>query len=355
MSNIAMIGFGDLDAPRNGYHLRCVMLAKRLREQGNEVSVFQFSAHGGKTDVDGIKIHSIEVAHEKPSKSWLKKVIGFAPFKELAFPFDGFFKLRRLRGELKQYDTFYIESSLLVNAMMAVRPLGKKVVLDTHCMNEAVALKIKQTNKLSGTIRQVIWHAIESYMLKRADVAIAISEIDKDFMLQHYHLPPEKIELIPHIVDAAATEKYSKQSKELRQKYSQGFKKIAAFMGDLRAIQNIESEKFIREQLAPATPEVHYLMIGNNPDNLRNTKNITFTGFVDAFDPYILAADFCIAPMTIGSGVKTKVLDYLKYDKRVIATPVALEGIDPRPTITECTIDTFITCVKTEIGGTTGI
>ncbi len=349
MSNIAMLSFGDLAAPRNGYVLRCIMLAKRLQSEGNNVTVYQFADHSGTVERDGLTIKSIEVAHEKPSKSLLKKFLGFAPFKEAWFPVDGYLKLRGLRKELAQYDAFYIESCMLVSAMAAVKPLGKRIVLDTHCMNKDIALKIKQYDKLSGTIRAVIWHIIENGMTKRADINIAISENDKAFMKKHYHVPEEKIQLIPHIVDPAMAEKHSRRAEELRAEFSQGYQKIAAFMGDMGAVQNIESARFIREVLAPATPEVHYILIGNNPEHIPSKDNVTYTGFVDAFDPYILAADFCIAPMTIGSGVKTKVLDYLKYEKRVIATPVALEGIDRVASVRECGIDDFVAAVKTEI------
>ena len=89
------------------------------------------------------------------------------------------------------------------------------------------------------------------------------------------------------------------------------------FLGDLGAIHNREAERYIREKLAPNTPNIQYVLVGNNPENHRNTDNVTYTGFVEKIDPYILMADVCIAPLAIGSGTKTKVLDYLKYEKLV--------------------------------------
>jgi len=318
------------------------MLAQKLVKDGNKVTVFQFSNKDDVTVRDGIEIHSVRVSHEDQQESWLEKFVGFNPLREVLFPFDGYIKLRRLRKELQAYDEFYIESCMLINAIALVRQLHKPITIDTHCMNKDVALKLKQQNKFQGTIRAGIWHVIENTSLKKADKVIAISEQDKQFMMKHYHVPLEKIIVVPHVVDAAAAYKYEKEAAVLKERYSSGGKKIACFVGDLGAIQNVETEKFIREKLAPYTPDISYVLVGNNPKKLISKNNITYTDFVDSVDPYVMMSDVCIAPMTIGSGIKTKLLDYLKYNKTIIATPVAIEGLDPSKETRICDREDFL-------------
>lgn len=341
MKNICMISFGNLEAPRNGYVLRCWMLAQRLVKEGNRVTVYQFSDVDNETSRDGISIHSIGVSHERPSVSKLEKIFGFNPTREIIFPFEGYRKLNKYKSQLADFDEIYIESCMLMNAMAVTRPLGVPITIDTHCMNKDVALKLMKQNKFTGSIRVVIWHLIESTMLRRANKVIAISENDKIFMQHHYHVPDSDITVIPHVVDPAAADKYEAEAHRLKSVLSKGYGHVVCFVGDLGAIQNIESEKFIRERLAPAFPDIHFVLIGNNPKDMQSNGNITYTGFVDAVDPYVMSVDICIAPMAVGSGIKTKVLDYLKYDKPIIATPVAVEGIDPSAKTIVCELSEF--------------
>lgn len=327
MKKVAMLCFGDVRQPKNGYALRCLMLARKLVASGNHVTIFQFTADDGHTSRDDIEIFSLAVRHEQPSRSLLAKMLSFDPLRELRFPFEGYRRLAQKRQLLKTYDVFYIEGCLLINAFVFAKRLQKPLVLDTHCINKDVALKLRQKSKLSGSIRVWIWHTIERALTRRADLVIAISDHDRDFIAEHYGLEWEGIDIIPHEVAPADVEMYASEATALRSKLGRGFQKIACFVGDLGAIQNQDSERYIREKLAPSTLSVHYIIVGNNPHKLPNQTNITYTGFVDALDPYIIAADFCIAPVAIGSGVKTKVLDYMKYDKPVVATPIATEGI----------------------------
>jgi len=326
---VAMICFGDVRQPQtNGYTLRCWTLAKKLAANGGRVTIFQFSSTDGHTTREGIDICSLAVRHEQPSRSRLAKLLSFDPFRELRFPFESYRTLARLRDKLESFDVCYIEGCLLLGPFAFIKRLGKPLVLDTHCINKDVALKFRARHKVAGTLRVWVWHWLEQTLIRRADLVIAISEPDRTFITKHYGVSADSISLLPHEVATAQPERFAAEARSLRAQLLRGFKKVACFVGDLGAIQNKDSERYIRETLAPDTPQVHYVLVGNNPDKLPDQPNVTYTGFVEMLDPYILAADFCIAPVVIGSGVKTKVLDYIKYEKPIVATPVAMEGIE---------------------------
>lgn len=325
---IAMICFGDILSPRNGYVLRCWTLAKLLKERGNSVSIYQFCDYNGSAIKEDIKIISYKVRHEEVKKSRIEKLLSFNPTRELIFPFDSYNILKKHKSDFKLFDEIYIEGTLLIGPAIFAKQLHKTTVLDTHCLNKAVAMRMQEARPIPGLIRRLIWHTIESRLVKNIDEVIAISENDKKFIEDNYSVHGKRISVIPHVVNPADSKKYLKDSEELAVGLSKGFRHVACYVGDYSAIQNQESAKFVLETLAPATPDIHYMMLGNNKIGFVSQSNVTFTGFVDAFDPYLMAADFCIAPMSIGSGIKTKVLDYLKYDKIVIGTSVAFEGID---------------------------
>jgi glycosyltransferase involved in cell wall biosynthesis len=47
----------------------------------------------------------------------------------------------------------------------------------------------------------------------------------------------------------------------------------------------------------------------------------------DSDYPYINAADVCLAPLSVGSGTRIKIANYLASGKAVVSTPVGCEGI----------------------------
>lgn len=348
MKRIAMICFGDVLSPKNGYVLKCWLIADQLRKDGNEVTIYQFCDYNGNDQRDGMDVVSMKAAHESKEKGWLEKTLTFNPFKELLFPFDSYRMLKsRIPDNLSGYDEIYIEGTLLLGPMIFAKKSGKRIVLDTHCLNKAVAMKMMQTHRVAGFVRKVIWNALESYMMGPASVIIAVSENDKEFIEANYNVAGKEIIVIPHAVNPADGEKFAKEAGRLKPELVKGYKYTACYIGDYGAIQNREAAHYIIDELAPATRDVHYVMIGNNESAKYPSKeNVTFLGFVDSFDPYIMAVDFCIAPMAIGSGVKTKVLDYMKYGKIVIGTPVAFEGIEPDINSHVCELREFIGKVK---------
>lgn len=332
MRKIAFICFGDIQNANNGYLVRCSMLVNKLLEQGDVVEVYQFC---DKSEIDhkkSLTIHSIKVRHEKKrdKRNFVEKTIGFRPLKELYFPVEGFLKLNKYKKELKTADFIYIESCPLYQAFLLAKMLKRPIVLDTHSVNKDIALKLKNTKKLEGTIRTAIWHTIENSVLNASSKIIVVSQNDANFIVDHYGIDRSSISIIENEVEAANEDKYFEDSRKIKDELGLTNRFTACFIGDLGAIQNKEARDYIEKKLSKELPGVFFIMIGNNPEKHKSHDNIHYTGFVDAVDPYIMMADICIAPLAVGSGTKTKVLDYMKYQKQIIATNVALEGIEYR-------------------------
>lgn len=75
--------------------------------------------------------------------------------------------------------------------------------------------------------------------------------------------------------------------------------------------------------------EIHPVVVGG-PDPPRKERGVLFTGYVDSIWPYLAAADFCVAPLSAGSGTRIKILSYLAAGKPTIATGIAVEGLGLR-------------------------
>ncbi len=69
-------------------------------------------------------------------------------------------------------------------------------------------------------------------------------------------------------------------------------------------------------------------------------------GVVDDLSEAIASTDIALAPLAAGAGVKTKMLDYLALGCRVVATPIAVEGIEGCPGVEVANLDDFAARVE---------
>lgn len=78
-------------------------------------------------------------------------------------------------------------------------------------------------------------------------------------------------------------------------------------------------------------PELQVYIVGNQPpEDLKQQENeyIHVTGFVEDVDEYLKRACLAVFPLTLGAGIKLKVLRSLALGTPVITTAVGAEGID---------------------------
>ena len=103
---------------------------------------------------------------------------------------------------------------------------------------------------------------------------------------------------------------------------------------------NLDAVLYMIESIWPvltrATPDVKLTIVGARPprrvtDLAAKDPRIVVTGFVDDIRPYMDRAQVYLCPMRDGGGTRLKVLDALSMGKPIVATTMALEGIDVAP------------------------
>lgn len=109
-----------------------------------------------------------------------------------------------------------------------------------------------------------------------------------------------------------------------------------AFTGAMDYWANIDAVVWFAEKVWPLVlqqmPEATFYIVGGNPSAevqaLAQQQGIVVTGRVKDVRPYIQASHAVVAPLRIARGVQNKVLEGLAMAKVVIATPMAMEGIE---------------------------
>ena len=110
--------------------------------------------------------------------------------------------------------------------------------------------------------------------------------------------------------------------------------KIISFIGILDNPHNEFGVLYFIDEIFPLVlekvPDAIFQVIGRNPSNKiisRKQKNIIITGYVENLNDYIDKSTITVVPLKIGSGVKTKIFDSIKFGVPVVATSLGAEGV----------------------------
>jgi glycosyltransferase involved in cell wall biosynthesis len=106
---------------------------------------------------------------------------------------------------------------------------------------------------------------------------------------------------------------------------------IVLFYGSLTHLPNRQAAFTIVKEILPKVieriPNVLFQFVGANPPKELIHPNTELTGFVDNLVDYIHQATLTIAPLTLGEGMRTKIVESLACGKVVISTDKGAAGI----------------------------
>ncbi|WP_039989055.1 TIGR03087 family PEP-CTERM/XrtA system glycosyltransferase [Paraglaciecola arctica] len=110
------------------------------------------------------------------------------------------------------------------------------------------------------------------------------------------------------------------------------------FTGAMDYWANIDAVIWFSEKVWPLVkasyPKASFFVVGGNPSSqikaLDGQLGIKVTGRVQDVRPYIKSAKVVVAPLQIARGLQNKVLEAMSMAKPVVATSMAIEGIEAR-------------------------
>lgn len=107
------------------------------------------------------------------------------------------------------------------------------------------------------------------------------------------------------------------------------------FVGSFGHAANTDAALWLGEELFPpvreAVPDATLTIVGPEPPaevRALARAGVEVTGEVPDVRPYLDAAAVVAAPIRVGGGMRVKVLEALAAGKAVVATPLAVEGLD---------------------------
>ncbi|MGD9144217.1 MAG: glycosyltransferase family 4 protein [Anaerolineae bacterium] len=231
-----------------------------------------------------------------------------------------------------------IQAELLWTAPAALW-LRKRIGVPVVLMQENVEYqKFVRFGMTSPFLKVVKW--LEGWACRAADRVVALSEVDRDFMIDLYGVPVERFALIPHGVDPQLFDYRPEGAAAAREKLGlPADVPILTFVGKLDYIPNVRAVEYITERIAPAVwehyPEARFVIIGQGAEALTRTSGdgIIFTGFVDAraavrpnLSDYLSASQVVVVPLDSGSGTRLKIVEAASNARPVVSTRIGAEG-----------------------------
>ena len=240
----------------------------------------------------------------------------------------------------RQFQPDVIQAELLWTAPAALwlrRRLGVPVVL----MQENVEYqKFVRFGMTSPFLKALKW--LEGWACRAADRVVALSEVDRDFMIDLYRVPRERFALIPHGVDPDLFDYRPEGAAAARRALGlETNVPILTFVGKLDYLPNIRAVEYIAGRIAPSVwarhPEARFVIIGQGAGGLakHHRDGILFPGFVDArasihpnLSDYLSASQVVLVPLDSGSGTRLKIVEAAANRRAVVSTRIGAEGQD---------------------------
>ncbi len=226
------------------------------------------------------------------------------------------------------YDVVQVE---FTEAGLHIKRAGNtKMVLDVHDVNLKPALRRCRREK--NWLKRILlfidvwltrWFEYRTY--RNFDLVLTRSEYDMNLVKKYYK--GTRVDVLPHPLDGA-------KLKSIGEVEPLG--NSILFTGAFQRDVNVESARFIYREIFPRVrekyPDARLVFAGGNPSKemlewAKRHKYVTITGYVENLFKYYLKSTIFVAPMFVGGGVITKVVEAMFCGCPVVTNKIGNEGI----------------------------
>lgn len=194
--------------------------------------------------------------------------------------------------------------------------------VDLHYLREQRAAAVSGSESL---VRQAeSTRKAELNLIQRCDVTLVVSPVERDLLAQE--APGQRVEVLSNIHEVAGRRADFASRKDIW------------FVGGFQHQPNIDAVQWFAKAIWPrvraALPELRFHIVGSKITHdieVLAGNGIEVHGFVKDIQPYLDGCRMSVAPLRYGAGVKGKVNQSMAYGQPVVATPMAVEGMEIIP------------------------
>lgn len=244
----------------------------------------------------------------------------------------------RIVGYIKKYhiDYVFIDSSLNGRLVERIKENTKACVISFfhNCEKEMLKQRVRSGNLLSK-FRYYVVCTNEKKSALLSDKIIALNQRDVDLVNRNYGRTADLV------LPISLRDKFD--NSEIRN-IPMNERKKGLFVGSY-FFGNVEGlTYFIREVLPFVNMDL--IIVGRGMSKLKvNNSHIAIYDGVDSLEPFYREADFVLAPIISGGGMKVKIAEAMMYGKVIVGTSEAFEGYYGIPK--SCVCDTSASFIET--------
>lgn len=175
--------------------------------------------------------------------------------------------------------------------------------------------------------------AIAKFLYGRSDRIVVVTPAFKEYLIEHWRVPPEKIDIVENGVE---TELFTSASpaadKVLRQQLDAGSKFVTSYIGTVGNAHGLETLLAAAAQLQHQNPEVLFLVIGEGAEKQRikalaQSRGLANVRILDQqprqqIPAFISASDACLVLLkktdVFKTVIPTKMLEFMSCARPVI-------------------------------------
>ncbi len=251
--------------------------------------------------------------------------------------------------ENSKYDAVIVDMIRLAPYYTALNKFSCKKILDIDDMlskrYERQLNSLSEKTNIAGNYQQnlpgIIQKILKSTSIKKFVLKLEIPKMRN--AEKHYSELYDKVVFVSEIETKEFNKKYGTDKAVTISLgvdygyYSQDLnvKKIsgrAVFVGNIATPANADSIRMIVKDILPLCKNLKsFVCIGKCPeeiiDEFKDTEKISFTGMVDDLRPYTEEGTVFLAPLSYGTGIKTKILEAMAMGLPVVTNSIGAEGI----------------------------
>lgn len=197
-----------------------------------------------------------------------------------------------------------------------------RIVFDTvdlHYLREQRQAELENSPAMHATAEKT--RAQELSVIAKSDVTLVVSPVEQALLARE--IPGAVVRILSNIHEPRATKHAFSQRQGL------------LFIGGFRHPPNIDAMEWFVGEVWPLVrarlPDVEVTIVGSNmPNHIRALAElgVIVAGFVEDVDTLLDAARISLAPLRYGAGVKGKINQAMACGLPVVATSVAVEGMN---------------------------
>lgn len=338
--SVTVLDMQPIDPPVGGGRLRLLGLYHALGERlpTTYVGTYDWPGPGERTLRLSPTLEEIDIpltdAHFAAASEWRERAGGLNII-DTAFPY------------LAHHSPAYVEAArrraadadIVVFSHPWIYPLVRDVlrrrtqlvVYDSQNVEGLLRARLLGSNPFG---KQIAAHVavVERELCAAADLVLACSHEDRQLFHQLYDVPYGKCRVVPNgTFTAAVIPADDARRTAARRELELPAGAVALFVASLYP-PNVEAARFINDVLAPALPDVTFVVCGGVGEGLateRVAPNVRLTMMVDDERKrrYLDAADIALNPMFVGSGTNIKLFDFMAAGLPIVTTPVGARGV----------------------------